>query len=63
LLNGKSIVEICLSNPDSIKEAISGYDPKNDNLEGSIITMICQEDEVRTATLKEIGLYPKQRLL
>ena len=56
-------MEICLSNPDSIKEAISGYDPKNDNLEGSIITMICQEDEVRTATLKEIGLYPKQRLL
>jgi len=52
-------MEICLSNPDTIKEAISRYDPKNDNLEGSIINMVCRDDEVRTETCKEIGLYPK----
>ena len=41
MLLGKSIMEICLSDPESIKEALDTYEPTNDNLEGSIMHILC----------------------
>ena len=32
MLLGKSIMEICLSDPESVKEALTSYEPTNDNL-------------------------------
>ena len=59
LLKGKSIMEICLSNPDSVKHALANFEGIDEELQGSIIRIICQDDDVRTTTFKEIDLYPK----
>ena len=59
LMMGKSIMDICLSDPDTIKDALIDFDPDNDNLEGSVMSVICEDDIIRKETFKEIGLYPK----
>ena len=56
---GKSIMDICLSDPDLIKDALIDFDPANDNLEGSVMSVLCQDDVIRKETFKEIDFYPK----
>ena len=60
ILYGKSIMDICLSDPEAIKTALHQYDQHQDNLVGSINHMIAQGDDVRKACFKEIDLYTKQ---
>jgi len=59
MLVGKSIMEICIIHTDAILHALSNYDPENENLQGSIIQLICKDDQVRKDNFKELDIYPK----
>jgi hypothetical protein len=39
------------------------YEPDDDQLEGSIMSIICADNDVRRETFKEISMYPRKRLL
>jgi len=37
-------MDICLSDPESVIEALEGYDQYNDDLKGSIMQILCKND-------------------
>ena len=63
LLLGKSFMDVCLSDPIAIFEALKYYQHDSDDLGGSILHEITLKDSSRKETLKEIELYPKTTLL
>ena len=44
LLITKSIMDICLSDTESVIEALDNYDMSNDDLTGSIVQILCKDD-------------------
>ena len=56
-------MDICLSDPDSIRDALKVFDKNSENLEGSIIEIMTLGDQVRKDTFKDIELYPTNHLL
>ena len=57
---GRSIMEICLTDTISIRDALSNYNPHDTDLKGSILDMICRDDEIRKETFIKINFYPKK---
>jgi hypothetical protein len=59
-LLGKSICDICLSDPDSIYYACNLFDAANTtNASGSIIEKIIGKDQVRKQAFVQTRFYPK----
>ena len=59
ILFGKTIMDICLSDPEAIRESLHHFEKTNDNLKGTIIAMLTDGDEVRRDAFKDIEHYPK----
>jgi len=63
VLFGKSIMEICMSAPESISAALKNFKDEFEDLENSVIHNVTSGDKVRKDCFQEIGLYPKNMLL
>ena len=63
ILFGKSVMDICLSDSDSVRDALNFFNHKNVYNKGSIMEMITKGDQVRRDTFKDINFYPTQQLL
>ena len=56
-------MDICLSDADSVRDALTYFNHKSDKMEGSIIEMITKGDHVRKDSFKDNLFYPRQQLL
>ena len=68
ILLGKSICDICLSEPESIKSAFDEYRKTYDRwsfprAQGSLIEFITADDKIRRETLVTTGFYPRQTVI
>ena len=62
LLHGKSIMDICLSDPQSIRQALNTTEFDQEMLQGSIMETICVGDPIRCETFVEIDFFPTIKL-
>ena len=56
-------MEICMSAPESISQALKYFKDEFKDLEGSVIHKVTEGDKVRKDCFQEIGLYPKNMCL
>lgn len=64
LLNGKSICDICLSDPKKIFEALNNFDKDEPvKLQNTIIYDLIKRDKFRQESFKEIDFFPKSRII
>lgn len=69
ILLGKSICDICLTEPQSIMKAFEIYDESNkyaptfQRAPGSLMEFITADDRIRRETFIQTGFYPKQLVI
>lgn len=68
ILLGKSICDICLSEPETIKSAFDEFKRNFDKwlfprAQGSLIEFITENDKIRRESLVATGFYPKQTVI
>jgi hypothetical protein len=62
-LHGQSICDICLSDPNSIKSALTMDNSKIGSIDGSIIKNISKGDKVRRDAFQQIKFYNENLII
>ena len=63
MLLGKSICDISLSDPRSVREALANYKQDKSNINCSIVFELIKGDELRKEAFQEIKFYPKNQVI
>jgi len=56
VLNGKTVIDICLNHPRHIARGLKYSNTESTNIDGSLIDELCLGDETKIAFYKKIGL-------